>query len=158
MLGIWEGILKQRESSCNSTGGVCHGGVVDTGGEISPPLYNSWRGRFDLLFSLWSLTVHFIHQVSFEAGLEGFAFPPSWVWDALGHLPPHYLDQSCRGDCWWWTNPVGSVCAHIRLLKPSWASISGIKLHGDVWECLKQTFVHPCAAHSCQGQTLTRII
>lgn len=47
----------------------------------------------------WSLTVHFIHQISFEAGLEGLAFPPSWAWDALGGLQLITLISSCR---WWW--------------------------------------------------------
>lgn len=132
MFGIWEGILKQRESSCNLTGGFCHGDAVDTaGGNISSCLKQLKGGGLICYFQpLWRLAVHFINPVSFEAGLGGLAFPPSWAWDALAGFPPHYPDEQLQrvmdkppGLCW------GSRQAAQTLL--------GLKLgNSPPWGCL----------------------
>lgn len=130
--------------------------------EISLPLCNSWRGKVWFVI-FWSLTVHVINQISFEAGLEGLAFPPSWAgmpWSSPTSLPWSVATDS---DGWWWTNPVW---APVRLLKPCWPGILGIELLGGVWECTRHTKVCPSSCcpqqggkeESCHGQTLNRIL
>lgn len=134
--------------------------------------------RFDLLF-FWSLTVHFINWISLRAGLEGLAFPPSWAqhWDALGGLPPHYLDQQLQtviagdGQTLWALFGLMSGCSNPSGLESR--ELNSLGTLGNAWD--RQMSLHPCAAllgslpareepglegqdGSCHGQTLNRIM
>lgn len=114
-------------------------------GETSPPPCNSWREK-----PFWSLTVHFINQVSLRAGLEGLAFPPSWAWhwDALGGLPPHYFDQQLQpviagdGQTLWALFGLMSGCSNPSGLESQEGNSLGIL--GNAWD--RQMSLHPCAA------------
>lgn len=152
MFGIWEGILKQRESNCNLRGGFCHGGVVDkAGGSISSSLQQlKGKGLICYFQPFWSLTVRFINQIPFEAGLEGLAFPVSWAWDALGRLPPHYLDQQLQMEIAGDGQTLRALCGLLSGCSnpagfESW-ELNSLRMFGNAWD--RQMSVHPYAAPS----------